>query len=182
MRQQLLGNVYTEVLFSTNKVDDAIREARAAAEAAPTDPGKQFWYGRLLARSAQMPKLSAEQKKARSAEAVAALRRSVELEPELPDAWYAIISLHMQRDDREAAEQALRDAQLSLAGSNLQMFLAKSYEMLGRWFDAETMYRAVYEMDPKDIRRAQQLAAYYLGPIYPLPDRFEKVTPLLNQI
>ena len=57
-RQALLGQLYTEVLFRTNKVQDAIRKARTAAEAAPTDPQKQFWYGQLLARSAQMPDLA----------------------------------------------------------------------------------------------------------------------------
>lgn len=182
IRQQLLENFYTEILFRTDKVEDAIREARTAAEAAPTDPAKQFWHGQLLARSAQMPDLSDQQRKTRSGEAIAALRRAVDLEPELPDAWYALITLNAQQDDLEGAQQALRDAQLSLAGNNLQLFLAKSYEALGHWFDAETMYRAVYDADPKDIRRAQQLAEFYLGPVYQLPDRREKVTPLLNQI
>jgi tetratricopeptide (TPR) repeat protein len=182
LRQTLLDQFYTEILFRTNKVDDAIREARTAAEANPTNPQRQFWYGQLLARSLQMPDLPAEQKKTRSADAVTALRKAVELEPELPDAWYSIIMLHAQQDNLDAAQQALRDAQLSLAGDNLQIFLAKSYEALGRWFDAETMYRAVYEMDPKDVRRAQQLAAFYLGPVYPVPDRLAKATPLLNQI
>ncbi|MEX0641484.1 MAG: tetratricopeptide repeat protein, partial [Pirellulales bacterium] len=181
-RQQLLDNAYTEILFRTNKVDDAIREARAAAEAAPTDPNKQFWYGQLLARSAQMPDLTDQQRKAKATEAIAALRRAVELEPELPDAWYALITLNAMQANAAGAEQALRDAQLSLAGNNLQLFLAKSYEALGHWFDAETMYRAVYEMDPKDPRRAQQLAAFYVSPVYQQPDRQEKVTPLLNQI
>jgi tetratricopeptide (TPR) repeat protein len=60
--------------------------------------------------------------------------------------------------------------------------LAKSYEALLRWFDAETMYRAVYEARPDELPRAQQLAAFYLSPVYPLPDRHQKAAPLINQI
>ena len=93
-----------------------------------------------------------------------------------------MITLNAQQDDLAAAQQASRNARLALAGDNLQIFLAKSYEALGRWFDAETMYRAVFEMDPKDVRRAQQLAAFYMSPVYRQPDRQAKLTPLLNQI
>lgn len=182
LRQPMLENFYTEILFRTNKVDDAIREARTAAEAAPTDARKQFWHGQLLTRSTQMPGLTEEQRKTRTADAIVALRRTVELEPELPDAWFALISLNAQNGDQAAAQQALRDAQLSLAGDNLQLFLAHSYEVLGYWFDAQTMYRAFYEMDPADIGRARQLAQFYLGPYYQQPDAREKATPLLNQI
>jgi tetratricopeptide (TPR) repeat protein len=76
----------------------------------------------------------------------------------------------------------MRDAQLVLSGDNLTMFLARSYESLRRWFDAETMYRQIYETHPEDLQRAQQLAAFYLGPLYPRLDRTEKATPLINQI
>jgi tetratricopeptide (TPR) repeat protein len=84
--------------------------------------------------------------------------------------------------DAVQAQKTLREAQLALNGDNLQLFLARSYEALLRWFDAETMYRAVYEAKPDELGRAQQLAAFYLGPVYPLPDRGEKAAPLINQI
>src|SRR6185369_8336205 len=69
-----------------------------------------------------------------------------------------------------------------LTGDNLTSFLARSYEMLSRWFDAETMYRELYEMNPTDVPRVRQLAEFYLGPTYPRYDRQAKATPLLNQI
>jgi tetratricopeptide (TPR) repeat protein len=195
-RQALLGNLYTEILFRTNKVDEAIQEARAAAEADPENPQKRLWYGQLLARSTQLPNVTEAKRKSAAADAIAALRQAVKLEPELPDAWYTMISLNAQQKDVAAAQQALRDAQLYLSGDNLQLFLAKSYEALGRPFDAETMYRAVYEVDPKDVRRVQQLAAFYLSPLYQARaanadaatrrlfelERNAKLAPLLNQI
>ena len=109
------------------------------------------------------------------------MRRVVELQPEYPDAWYGLITYHLMLRDVVQAQKTLRDAQLALNGDNLQLFLAKSYEALLRWFDAETMYRAVYEAKPDELARAQQLAAFYLGPVYPLPDRQQKAAPLINQ-
>ena len=49
------------------------------------------------------------------------------------------------QNEIDQAQAVLREAQLVLSGDNLQVFLARCYEALGRWFDAETMYRAVYE-------------------------------------
>ncbi len=76
----------------------------------------------------------------------------------------------------------MRDAQLVLSGDNLTPFLASCYEILHRWFDAETMYRELYDNSPNDLERAQQLAAFYIGPMYQRADRKEKATPLINQI
>jgi tetratricopeptide (TPR) repeat protein len=95
----------------------------------------------------------------------------------------------MMLEDEAAAQKTLRDAQLVLSGDNPQMFLARSYESLAnsrepttRWFDAETMYRAVYDAAPDDFQRVQQLAAFYMGPVYQRPDRKVKATPLINKL
>ena len=110
------------------------------------------------------------------------MQRATELQPEFPDAWFALINYYAMQKDLNQAQKAMRDAQLALSGDNLTIFFARSYEVLHRWFDAETMYRELYEIDPTDIGRAQQLAAFYLGPMYQRPDKREKATPLINQI
>ncbi len=110
------------------------------------------------------------------------MQRATELQPEYPDAWFALINYHAMQKELNEAQKAMRDAQLALSGDNLTIFLARSYEVLHRWFDAETMYRELYEIDPSDISRAQQLAAFYLGPLYQRPDKKEKASPLVNQI
>jgi cellulose synthase operon protein C len=182
MRQSLLGPLYAEILFQTKKVEDALKEARAATERDPDNPQNYYWYSQLLARSARASDVNEEQRKKGIGQAIAAMQRVVELQPEFPDAWYALITYYSMLKDADLAQKTLRDAQLALNGDNLQMFLAKSYEALYRWFDAETMYRAVYEAAPEELPRAQQLAAFYLGPIYPMPDQQQKAAPLLNQI
>jgi tetratricopeptide (TPR) repeat protein len=117
------------------------------------------------------------------------MQRTTELQPEFPEAWFALIGYNMALGNEEAAQKTLRDAQLVLSGDNLPIFLARSYESLAssseptsRWFDAETMYRAVYEAAPDDYQRVQQLAAFYMGPVYQRPDRQAKATPLINKL
>lgn len=181
-RQPLLGLRYAEILFRTDQVDAAIKQAKSATESDPTSAANQFWYGQLLARSSQDPKLNDTQRKETLGKAIAAMQKATELQPEFPDAWFSLINYHKILDNDKAAHKTMRDAQLVLSGDNLTMFLAKSYEALNRWFDAETMYREIYEIAPNDLPRAQQLAAFYLGPLYPRADRKEKVVPLLNAL
>ena len=129
-----------------------------------------------------MPNKTEADRKTALNEAIKAFEKTVDLQPDFADGWFAVIRLHAINRDVERAQAALRQAQLALSGDNLPLFLARSYEALGRMFDAETMYRTVYETDPTDLARAQLLAAFYLGPIYQQPDRQAKVTPLINQI
>lgn len=182
MRQGLLGPLYSEILFQTHQVESALKQALAATEADPKSAQNQYWYAQLLARSAQATDLKPEQRDEKMANAIKSMKRATELQPEFPDAWFALINYYALQKDLNQAQKTMRDAQLALSGDNLTIFLARSYEVLHRWFDAETMYRELYEIDPTDIGRAQQLAAFYLGPIYQRPDKREKATPLINQI
>jgi tetratricopeptide (TPR) repeat protein len=182
VRFTLLGQLYPEILFQTNRVDEALKQAKAAIELNPEAPQPHYWYSQLLARSAQAPKLTEEQRKKIMADAIKEMREAVKLQPEFPEAWFSLISYHRLLNENENAQAALREAQLVLSGDNLQIFLARSYETLGRWFDAETMYRSFYEMSPDDLSRAQQLAAFYLGNVYQQPDRNQKAAPLLNKL
>ena len=181
-RQALLGPLYAEILFRTNQVDEAIKQAKAATQADPTNAQSQYWYSQLLARSAQDQKLPEAKRNETMNLAIQAMQKTTQLQPESPEAWFALINYFLMIDKENDAQKTMREAQLVLSGDNLAMFLARSYEALRRWFDAETMYRAIYELNPSDLQRAQQLAAFYLGPLYQRPDRNEKATPLINQL
>ncbi len=182
VRQPLLGPLYAEILFQSKQVDAAIEQARAATVADPTNAQSQYWYSQLLARSAQDAKMPEATRKETMAKATQAMQKAAQLQPEFAEAWFALINYLLMQDKENEAQKAMRDAQLSMSGDNLTLFLARSYEALRRWFDAETMYRELYETKPDDLQRAQQLAAFYMGPLYPRPDRREKATPLINQI
>jgi tetratricopeptide (TPR) repeat protein len=181
-RQTLLGPRYAEILFRTKQVDKAIEQARAATEADPTSAPNQYWYSQLLARSAQAQELTQERRKEIMDQAIQAMHRATQLQPEFSEAWFALINYYLMQDKENEAHKAMRDAQLVLSGDNLAPFLARCYEVLHRWFDAETLYREIYEINPNDLQRAQQLAAFYIGPMYQRADRKEKATPLINQI
>ena len=181
-RQALLGQLYAEILFRSNQVEAALKQAKTATETDPSSAQNQYWYGQLLARSSQAPDVTPQKRTEIMANAIKAMQRATDLQPEFPDAWFALINYYAMQKDEAQAQKTLRDAQLALSGDNLQIFLARSYEVLHRWFDAETMYREIYETSPDDLGRAQQLAAFYLGPLYQRPDRAAKVTPLINKI
>ena len=181
-RQLLLGPLYAEILFRSDQVDAALKQARAATEADPKNAQNQYWYGQLLARSSQASGVTEQKRKEIMGDAIKAMQRATDLQPEYPDAWFALINYYAMQKDEAQAQKVMRDAQLALSGDNLPLFLARSYEVLHRWFDAETMYREIYEAEPTDLGRAQQLAAFYLGPIYQRPDRRTKAAPLVNQI
>lgn len=83
---------------------------------------------------------------------------------------------------RLQAENQLREAQLTLEEDQLSLLMAHAYENLGRWFDAENLYRAVYEQNPDSNQIARQLAAFYLSGRYPLADGREKASVLINSI
>ena len=181
-RQPLLGPLYAEILFQSKQVEAAIEQAKAATVADPNNAQSQYWYSQLLARSAQDPKLPEASRNESMAQATQAMTKATQLQPEFAEAWFALINYYLMQNKENEAQKTMRDAQLAMSGDNLAMFLAHSYEALHRWFDAETMYREIYEIKPDDLQRAQQLAAFYMGPLYQRPDRKEKVTPLINQI
>jgi tetratricopeptide (TPR) repeat protein len=181
-RQALLGPLYAEILFRSSETDEALKQAKAATEADPKNAQNQYWYGQLLARSSQAQSVTPERRTAIMGDAIKAMEQAVALQPEFVDAWFALINYQLMQKNEAQAQKVLRDAQLALNGDNLQLFLGRSYEMLHRWFDAETMYRQIYEAAPDDLSRAQQLAAFYTGPIYQRPDRAIKAAPLINQI
>jgi tetratricopeptide (TPR) repeat protein len=183
-RQRLLGRLYSEILFSNGILDEAMESAEIVISSDPTDAIKQLWYGQLMARAAQSEELSEEKRKECDVKAGEAIQRAVELNPSLQEGWLALVSYHVYHQNKDQAEQALREAQLALSSERLPVVLAKCYELMGRVFDAENLYRTAYETEPDNVALARQLATFYLGPNNRLSqqDKFAKVTPLLNGI
>ncbi len=122
-RQTLLGPLYAEILFQTNQVDAALKQARAATEADPKNAQNHYWYSQLLARSSQDPKQSESQRKEILAQAITAMHKAAELQPEFPEAWFALINYYLIQKDPDNAEKTMREAQLALSGDNLTSFL-----------------------------------------------------------
>ncbi|MEN1678376.1 MAG: tetratricopeptide repeat protein [Planctomycetota bacterium] len=181
-RQQLLGRNYAEILYNTGRVEEAVASAKAVSESAPNNGAVQLWLGRFLARVSGGPNLPESEADKYRESASEALSKAVELTSANPSAWLALIQLQLAQKDLPSAEQTLREAQLVLPEDLQDQLVARSYEWIGRWFDAETVYRRLYEANPKNTAFAQQLANFYLGSRYPKTDGEMKAIPLLNRL
>jgi len=136
----------------------------------------------MLSQATRKPGLDPEKIKSLGEEAGQAFRKTVELNSKSPEAWLALFKHHTGRKEKEQAQEVLLEIQLELSSDQVQPVLAKCYEMMGRWFDAETMFQTIYNANPGNLRLVQQLAIFYLGPGYQQPDRLAKATPLINRL
>ena len=182
VREGDLGQVYAETLINTGHLEEAVAVGKKFADAAPESGERRLAYGQLLARAATSSSLSDERRKELVNQSDEALQAAVKLAPESPEAWLALITLQVLRQDLPAAQLSLQQAQLALADDQLVGVLAKGYEIMGQWFNAENVYVTALQMQPENYRLAQELATFYLGQAYPRPDKIAKATPLVNQI
>src|SRR5262249_117252 len=148
VREGDLGRQYAEILLNTGNIDDAARVAQKFRDADTTDAGRQLWCGQLLARCAETGTLTDAKKDALMVEAGKSFQKSVGLGPDAPEAWLALITYYAVRKDADNAQTALKHAQLALSDDMLVPVLARGDEVLGRWFDADSMYSAAYRVNP----------------------------------
>lgn len=182
MLQADLGRIYAELLLNTNETDKAVEAVTKWAAAAPKAADRQLALGQMLARASSDPKISEARRNELLADAGSALQAAVDLSPESPQTWLALLTYHVVRKDLPAAKATMQQAQLGLADDQMAAVLAKGNEIMGQWFDAETVYLTAMESQPDNLLLAQELATFYLSPNYPREDKFKKATPLVNRI
>lgn len=178
----MVGQLYPQILLRTGRVADAAEAADRIGASGENNAARQLWYGKFMQGLALVRSVGEEQRTEYLEKSGAALEKAVELAPSDPSAWLARTTHLIARGDRSAAEVALRKAQLTLDEDSQTGLLAKCYELLGRWFDAETIYLRAYEKDPDSDSIAKELATFYLGKRYPLSDGRAKATALINDI
>lgn len=184
LRVQLLGQDYADALLRRGRAGEAILIAEKRAEAAAANSAVQLWFGQFLSRASGAEGFSEDRKKAIIEQAGVAFRKAVDLGPSSNQAWLALIGYHAATKDKFAAEEALREAQLALIEDQTGLMFARCYEIIGRWIDAEALYKqAVADATPEAKGRSLRLlAAFYLGAGYPKGDKIEQATPLINDI
>ena len=122
-RQQLLGPLYAEILFRSNQVDAAIKQAKAATEADPKNAQNQYWYGQLLARSSQAPNVTPQRRNRNHGPCHQGNAAGDRAAARVPRRLVRADQLLRDAERRSEAQKTMRDAQLALSGDNLQMFL-----------------------------------------------------------
>lgn len=178
----MVGRLYPQILFRAGRIADAAEAAEKIAASGENNAAQQLWYGQFTQGLGVLSTVPEEQRKEYLEKGGEALKRAVELAPTDPSAWLAWITHLIGRGDTSAAELALREAQLTIDEDRQTGLLARCYEMLGRWFDAENIYQLAYEQQPESDAIAKQLATFYMGQRYPLPDGRAKAMALINDI
>ena len=181
-REGDLGQVYAEVLLNTGHPDDAAKVIQKFAEAAPDNADRQLAMGQLLTRIAAATTISEARRKELLDRAGTALQQAVKLRPESPQTWLALLTFQVMQRDAAGSLAALQQAQLALPEDQLVAVMAKGNEIMGQWFNAENVYLTAIQAQPDNLPLAQELATFYLGQAYPLPDKTAKATPLVNRI
>lgn len=181
-RQRLFGRKYAAILLNTGQTEEAIVSAAEVERGGAEVGDVQLWYGKFLLQASTAKNISDNRRDELREQAEEAISKAVELAPESQEAWLAKIGFLMSAGTPLDAEDVLREAQIALPEDKLQLVLARSYEALGRWFDALNIYRELYDQNPDSLGTARVLAAFYLSPRYPKQDKVELATPLINKI
>lgn len=185
IRTRLLGREYAESLFRVGRRAEALVAAEDYASAAPKNGDVQFWYGNFIQSAALQQPKDSEQRESLLDKAGKAFDLAIETKPDAANVWLALISHRVAKGNLEAAENAIRKAQINLIEDDNLLFFARCYEITGRWVDAESLYKQAVEdavADDPQARAKRLLARYYLSPTYPKQDKFGKATPLINDI
>ena len=98
----------------------------------------------------------------RPTEAEASLRRAIELAPDEPGPWLAIVNNYVKSGQREEAVKAMEDGQKEIAESQREIFAAKCYEMLGERGRAEASYRDAIASSPGNVDARMALISFLL--------------------
>lgn len=178
----LVGQTYPQLLLRVGRFRDAVEAAGRIASAGEENANIQLWYGQFLQSVAAVPSLPEDLKQECREKSGTALATAVELGGDSPAPWLAYITQQLSIGNLSGAEDGLRRAQLQLEEDQQQLLQARSYELMGRWFDAENIYRTAYEQNPDSEQVARQLATFYLSPRYPRPDGGNKAAKLINDI
>lgn len=182
VRLRLLGRQYAEILINTGSIAEGFEAAKTVAKNGAEDLQTQLWFGQTMLRVGSSTSLTEEQRAQAMELSKQALTNAVGVDSESPEAWLALIGYFMANKDADGAEAALREAELALPVDQVDLVLARSYEMLGRWFDAENLYKKTLEDNPEELRMHRLLASFYLGASYPKDDKKDKAIPLINKI
>lgn len=133
------------------KLGDAYARVRGLAEASPEDARLQLLFGQLAAAAG------------RHAEAEAAFRKAVDLDPNLLAGYGSLAGLLIgtgRKDEAVATYQ--RAIEQSPKTAPLHLVLGSLYEALGRTAEARARYEAAIEIDP-NLAVAKNNLAYLLA-------------------
>src|SRR5262249_27999504 len=155
-----------DVAQQRGDVGRALQIARDALNAeAAKDPRDLVWLGRLLAAANQ------------PAEAEPKLRQAVELAPDEPETWVALVQFLAGRKRRDDALAVPGRARKKLPAGPRPLALARCYEALGEVEQARKQYEEALKARPDDVAVLRTVTTFYLN-----AGRLQDAEPLLARV
>jgi tetratricopeptide (TPR) repeat protein len=146
--------------------EQIVARAKELSPESSPDYRDHLWLAQVLARVG-----------GRAAEAEAAFRRAIRLQPHADDAWVAWVTFLASLPDRKKAEEAAAEARITLRGPEHAVALAVCFEAAGKSAEAENVLLEALKNQPDDLALQRQLAA-----IYWRRGDLEKAHPLLTRL
>ena len=148
--RQLLQRMKAELALNQGDAATALTLADTAVPADSPNPRDQIWHAQMLAALGQMD------------QAEVAYRAAVELGPQDPDAWIALLRFLKGRDQQQAVDTEVIAAQKHLNDPGNPDVMARMYEAAGKIQEADQNYQQVLAGNPKNASVIQQVSEFYV--------------------
>ncbi len=151
----------SKVSARLDDLDRALVLARKVA-ADSRDWQDQVWLGQLqglVGLQAQSAGRS-DESKSRLTEAETSLRAAIQLKPEAPEPWVALIRFYAALGRTTDAEAAIRQAQSKLPAQTAALAMAASYEALGNVAEASKQYQLALSHPDQSALAVRQAAEF----------------------
>ncbi len=149
-----LEKMATEFSIQQGNYEEALERARRAIPKDSKDYRDHIWLGQVQ-WAAGKPQ-----------DARAALSKAIELAPDKPDGWIAMVQMlarSKKAEDLKEAEKVIEQAKSNLAKDQAALTLAQCYAILKNNEKAGEFYQAALREKPNDLPTLQSAAEFYLG-------------------
>jgi tetratricopeptide (TPR) repeat protein len=149
------------VAFSLQKQDSAraVSLAMQTVQESSADYRDHLWLGQVLSAAASSQSKSVQSS---AEEAEKQFRRAVELAPQVPDTWLALVRYLAGAQKPSEAEKVIDQARDHLPKDGHELTLAACFEAIGRLDRADEQYRNTLDAKPRDPVVLRNVAAFYL--------------------
>jgi tetratricopeptide (TPR) repeat protein len=147
-----LKRLEVDIALRNHEGNNAIQRALELVNPDSNDYRDVLWLGQVLKESGQRPE-----------QAERHLRRAVELGPNVPETWVALIEFLASQQQLEQAQAEIAKAQTKLPKEQADLALAQCYEAIGKPEAARKHYSAAITARPQDAAVLRALAGFCIS-------------------
>jgi tetratricopeptide (TPR) repeat protein len=147
-----LKRLEVNVALRNHDSSGAVQRAVELVNPDSNDYRDALWLGQVLKESGERPEMAEHN-----------LRRAVELGPNVPETWVALIEFLASQQQLDRAEAEIARAQGKLSAEQADLALAHCYEAVGKQDAARKHYEAAVTVRPQDVVALRALAGFCIG-------------------